>query len=448
MSQDSHLNEELAIRRKRLYFTLFEGQLTRSYLSSDDGNLMKAICKKFDVVIITNRQLYDLIRLEIKRCRLDQFITIQIVPMYEDSWLTRVTGSFLRWSDSSPTTTLKIHWNLGDTAFPKIFLLLRILLNLLFSKSKSVAQFMRKLYIKSFRLSTIRTVLNLLEVETQDLLFISSLTNYWEDCVIGASFRSNGNKIIATVRSWDNLVSHGRLRLVPDIFISHSSFMRNCAENIQFFSPEKIVDGVTPTYQSIFLPVQRSKASPVRHIIYASMGLTTNPDDLNFCLLLIQLSQTLTNEVYLTILEHPKFPLGIDLTSLPHNVEIMSFPYESSNIRDYYQMLLDSDLIICGGTTAALDGCFVGAKVALIAFEVEAQSYWQSALRYFDTRLHTKTFFELSSLPVISNEKELMIFLQTEIPIERCNEAAVEYFTGDKTKLFANVLIDTIEKNY
>jgi hypothetical protein len=86
--------------------------------------------------------------------------------------------------------------------------------------------------------------------------------------------------------------------------------------------------------------------------------------------------------------------------------------------------------------------------VALIAFEVEAQSYWQSALRYFDTRLHTKTFFELSSLPVISNEKELMIFLQTEIPIERCNEAAVEYFTGDKTKLFANVLIDTIEKNY
>lgn len=438
--------KEYTIRQRRLYITLFESQLIRSYLSSDHGNFLKALSGIFEIVIVTNRQLYDSIKSEIARCNIDNQISVIFVPLFEESRLSRLVGSFLRWADSSPTTNLKIHWNLESTTFPMVRLVLRILLNRIFSSSNSATRLMRGLYLKSFRHSAVGEIMHLLDVENHDVLYITSLTNYWEDCLIGVSFRLNGNKIIASIRSWDNLVSHGRLRLVPDLFISHSEFVRHCAEEIQFIPSNIIVDGVTPTYQSIFLPMQKEKSVSKRRIIYASMGLTTNPDDFNFCLRLIRLCHELNDYLTLTILEHPKFPLGIDPASLPINTDILSFPYETSNIRDYYQILLNSDLILCGGTTAALDSCFVGANVALIAYEVVKQPYWQSALRYFDTRVHTKQFFELSNLHRVYNEDELMLLLRNEIATKSYRESVVEYFTGDKTKSFSNILINALEE--
>ena len=111
---------------------------------------------------------------------------------------------------------------------------------------------------------------------------------------------------------------------------------------------------------------------------------------------------------------------------------------------DYYTFLKSADLLICGGTTAALDGCFLGINVAIIGYEVSKQNYWMSGIRYLDMALHTSLFFEKTKLPIISDENELIAILRNPRQIRNYRFDVVSEFTGDLDTDFLGTFMNSL----
>jgi hypothetical protein len=278
-----------------------------------------------------------------------------------------------------------------------------------------------------------------------DLLFVTSLTNSWEDIPIAMHFKMNKARIIGTVRSWDNLTNHGYLKLVPDIFLSHSENMLRYALKFQNISSENIYLAVTPVYQELFKPAKSSNSLKIAKISYMCMGLSTNPDDENFVKWLINEWRLLPNRFHLTILQHPKFILNLDQTNLKDNIIIQIFKYENSNLMDYYEFISQQNLVLCGGTTAALDAAFIGIPVATIGFEIVRQTYSSSGLRYFDTKPHTKDFFDKCNVLTLGSKSDLMRCLEKYNEIQTINTDLVSEFTGKSDINFNDLLIKALK---
>jgi hypothetical protein len=71
-----------------------------------------------------------------------------------------------------------------------------------------------------------------------------SLTNIESDLQIGIFYKKKNTPVIATVRSWDNLVTKGILRFSPDIFLSHSKYMSEIAIQKSHRTCERIADKI------------------------------------------------------------------------------------------------------------------------------------------------------------------------------------------------------------
>jgi hypothetical protein len=175
------------------------------------------------------------------------------------------------------------------------------------------------------------------------------------------------------------------------------------------------------------------------------MGKIANPDDENLVRWLINEWKILPSKFHLTILQHPKFVMNFDNVILPENIDIKIFRYENSNLIDYYNFIAEQSVIVCGGTTAALDAAFVGTPVAAIGFEIFQQNYWVSALRYFDVKPHTKDFFEVTNFLVVKNKDE---FIKSLIKYEdlTCLEGELlSRFTGKSEIDFDYVLLNVLK---
>ena len=104
--------------------------------------------------------------------------------------------------------------------------------------NRVVVNVLRKMYLMLHRSNTHYISIN--NFDDTDLLFVTSLTNFSADVPITLSIKSEGKPVNGTVRSWDNLVTHGSLCVAPDIFIAHSNFMPYSAKYSQFLDVAKI----------------------------------------------------------------------------------------------------------------------------------------------------------------------------------------------------------------
>jgi hypothetical protein len=278
-----------------------------------------------------------------------------------------------------------------------------------------------------------------------NLVFITSLTNTWEDLPVAIYFKKNQARVIGTVRSWDNLTNHGYLKFVPDIFVHHSEAMKNYARNFQNMTNNSDILLVTPVYQNKFRVKKQNKAADITNVAYMCMGKITNPDDEHFAQWLIKEWGLLPNKFNLTIVQHPKFSISINDSNMGGNIGIKVFNYSESNLIDYYNFIAEQDVIICGGTTAALDSAFIRTPTIAIGFEITEQNYWASALRYFDTKPHTKDFFNMCNVLVISNKQDLVNTLVSSDDILCLSDELVSYFTGNSNIDFNQALISVLK---
>ena len=79
--------------KSTFYITLFERQLVRSYLLSDNGHLIKDIARHYWINIITSRELENLISDKIKEFDMDSFTTITIFKKYKENFAVKTINS-------------------------------------------------------------------------------------------------------------------------------------------------------------------------------------------------------------------------------------------------------------------------------------------------------------------------------------------------------------------
>lgn len=404
--------------------TLFEDQLIRNYFSGGQDSLICKVVQKRRVTFFTSRENQDLLSKLVKDLGIAH-ATVSEFDATKGGLFYKILSFLLRWSIRSGTVYVSIQ---RDRSFRLIARRVVHIFTKLLPYGKKPIRYLflhslsRRRLAKAFHL-------NVNDLSSIGSIFVTSLTNLYQDVPVAMYFRRCGRRVVGTVRSWDNLTSHGALHFVPDEFLSHSPWISHAAIEFQKLSPNLVRSWVSPSHQSHFLDdgingAKRGSKKRIR-VLYASMGLETNPDDQNMINWICKAWTDLPKNFELTILQHPKFILWPE--KLNERISTIRFDYSTSELRDYYKFLQSHDLVIGGGTSVILDSTFAQIPIVLTKFEIISQDYWKSHLRYFDYLDHTKTLFNMSNYVIVESQSQLLAtLLQQEYRLP--NQAARDFF--------------------
>lgn len=425
-----------------ILITLFEEQIIRNYLS-DDLQILKKFLVNNNVVIFTDKGNSEII-FNLLGDLSSNKVTIIIIENFRYSQIYKICLSILRWSHNSSSIYREILSRSRNSLRAKIITPVRLLIHLLCKNSFLVGKIIRQLIFLTFNLEKFKkTVFSRyvdLEFENFNSLFVTSLTNS-KDIQVALYAKKNGIKIIGTVRSWDNLSSHGRLILEPDIFYSHSEFMTDTLDKFHPYQNIEVHSLVAPNYRNIFLSQGKVslKSMPLK-IGYVCMGNTANPDDYNFINSFNRLAEDFTDKKF-CIIQHPKFAHEINF-KLNKNVEIFQFNYYDSSLFDYYNALSSFDLILGGGTSALLDASVLKIPIVYIGFEYQSHHFWTSSLRYMDHMHHTEEFIQKTNVKICKSYSELIrIINANNYECYRIDSDIVTYFSGNPNLSLSSKLL-------
>lgn len=415
----------------------------RNYLFSDNCELLSKLASQNKVILISNYKNLKFVEECIERID-KKNISLFVYNSQNFDFLSKICLSILKWTNNSDTILRAIK-------IEKKNKVLKILANRIFHKFFLKDSILRLLILKLFLEKKFRK--NLFSqyekklLPKLDVVFVTSLSNHSEDLQVALFARKNRIKIIGTMRSWDNLSSHGGLALIPDIFYSHSLFMLLMLSQFHRLDKSTISTITAPNYRQKFLPGKRGGpqgvSEPIIKIGYGCMGELINPGEKEFLITLNKISKSFPFYEFV-IIQHPSYPHEIDL-ELNSNFCIVQFDYTRVTLEAYYQSLSKLDVLIAGGSSILLDAVFVSIPIAYLNFEIVKQDFWKSALRYYDTLNHTKKFIELGRPLTLKNEEDL-INLLSEKEFNRfvMDKTKVDFFTGDSSINLNAELIDII----
>lgn len=179
----------------------------------------------------------------------------------------------------------------------------------------------------------------------------------------------------------------------------------------------------------------KSKSKEIR-ITYASMAGTSR-DDANFIRWLCAAWNEMPSNYKLTILSHPKFLVGPEV--VPSKFDFISFDFTTSKLESYYSFLQEQDLVLCGGTSVILDCAFTQTPIVLINFEIQKQTHWFSALRYFDTILHSCAIFSSFDYTYANTKENLIDLLINYVHKIEPNKSPNYFITPNSLTLSAKI---------
>lgn len=425
---------EILMRRElnTILITLFESQIIRNYLSNN-AQFLKEISTHNNVVIVTDKKHSPVIHSFLNSVDFDKLTIIEF-DYSEYSYIFKFCSSILKWSHKSSSIFREILSRSESSKKAKIVMPIRMLIHLTLKRSLWIDQIFRLIILKTFDLVKFTEYLNTQVVKPglveYKSVFITSLTNLKDIHVVLYAKRMN-IKTIATVRSWDNLSSHGRLIADVDIFYSHSNFM---SELIREFHPHdefEVHTLVAPNYQQNYILGNQTK--PLKNFLkigYSCMGPKVNPDDYNFINEFNALAKNFSQQTFF-IIQHPMYPHDIKF-QLNKNVRVIQYGYDQTSLQEYYKDLRTFDLIIGGGTSAILDAAVLEIPVVYIGFEYKTHKYWSSALRYMDYLYHFDKFIEKTNIHICKSQSELAeIIGEKNYDFYKINSESVSYFSGN-----------------
>jgi len=289
-----------------------------------------------------------------------------------------------------------------------------------------------------------------------DLFLALSLTDDL-DTLITSFAKTNGIKSIGTVRSWDNLTSHGLIRVKPDIFYCHSEAMAADLRKYQYYGCnfQNTVIGFSNWLNFRKIEEHRSKAishnrKNVYRILYGGMGEYFNPGEETFISNLIDLVQKDFN-IDLVVLMHPTRLLSQEFQKqYDARVVFDKFNFDNDHqtlsYTDYLEYLSKFDLVLSSGSTLLLDACIINRNIAHVNFEMRKVPYWESIKRYSDFRDYYNSFLKLSKTPILSSFEKLAIEIQDRFLVNRLivpqQNLASKYFMGSPEHLSLSDLIN------
>jgi hypothetical protein len=267
-----------------------------------------------------------------------------------------------------------------------------------------------------------------------DLLCALSLTNYDFDVVIAREAKRRKIPIFGMVRSWDNLSSHGLLRVVPNLLVLQNEFLKDMALRHQAISEREVslpVIGL-PHYDAVLDPaswlLERSEflhlinVNPSNKIItYGAMGsfLFIKEDEMPEIFDDMIASGVLGDNVTLIYRGHPKFQIsGEKMKQFGNVVFDVAGAYLTDNelklnpTTFFFNLIYHSDVIVTGGSTMAIDAAVLDKPTVCVAFdgrkEAERVNYWESVKRFYDLYTHFEKLLETAGVRLAYNEGELV----------------------------------------
>ncbi len=420
---------------------MFESLLFRSYFADNSNEIIRKLEQDFQLVFFTNSTVYPLIAEKMKLFK-EHPPKIVIYSYQKENYIERLLTFFLRWSIKSGTLLVKIQ---QKKFFWKILTLVPYYL---VSRSRYIKQFIRFLLKYLFSIPSVSNRFDPNSVNL-DFLFITSLTNNYEDVRVAIFYKRKKVKVFGSVRSWDNLTSHGSLYLEPDLFLAQSEWQSYCAHRHHFIPLDKIFEIGNPAYDNLrFEKVKPNKSIIFRRevcVTFASMGDEINPDDSNFLALLTSSWGEMPSNYKLSILYHPKFKSSLKFVD--SRVQQVCFDFSTSKLEDYYSFLKNQSLVICGGTSVLLDCAFTKTPVMILNFDVTRQKYWRSAQRYFDYMDHTKSLTSKFHYEAATSKDEMLSFLKNQINLIKPNESAT-FFLGTNNPPFSGLDFKNLISSY
>ena len=429
----------------KLLITFTNIQIVRNYLYDKDLDLLNSIHFS-ESLLICNLSTFNAVTNHVTKLPLHQQNKIKIVRINytQNNWFLRLFDFIFKSHVSSKFAFNKMFRSKskGEITWRKLFL--KILIYLVTYRNRFTARFLRFFYLKFFCWLEDFSLLS--TYKDYDAALTLSLT---DDLDVYVTMFANLNNIksIGTVRSWDNLTSHGLLRVKPDIFYSHSSSMLYDLIRFQYLNPKKdtIENGISNWIDFHRVTFLRDKVKTnTRKVLFGSMGLYFNPSEITLLDYVYKLKSHLRSEqISFTVLMHPKFLLPDDIQSKYSDfITFFSFKFdnndESKSYSDYLEFLSNFDLILSSGSTLLLDACLINRNLAHINFELSYVPFWESIKRYLDCREYYINFINISRTPIISTLKEFEVFLKFDINFltsqKLDQDKASKYILGDMNR--------------
>lgn len=265
-----------------------------------------------------------------------------------------------------------------------------------------------------------------------------SMTNFDFDVVLARSAKKRHVPIVGMVRSWDNLSSHGLLRVLPDVFLLQNQFLMRMAHKYQ-----AIAEGAMPmdivglphydVYSQRDALMTREEFCATYHldaskkiIYWVAMGEFLFPNDADIGTILERLMDEGSIEYPAQILfsPHPKFlETAKKVHTSQYITSLVEAPYvnqaattweeESRNIRVLANIIAHADVMVMGASTMAIDGAALNRPVVCIGFNGLATKtkFWHSVERFYDSYTHFQALVACGGLRIAKNPKELAVLI-------------------------------------
>lgn len=305
-----------------------------------------------------------------------------------------------------------------------------------------------------------------------NVCIVFSLTNNDVDVQFARVARAHRVPVIGMVRSWDNLTSHGLLRVVPDSFVFQNRFLKKMAHEYQAIDEGEISTTIVglPHYDRYFAPKPIPKETLFsllgldpnkKLIVYGAMGEFLFRREADMPRIFERaLEAGLGNDAHVLFRAHPSFAPSKGYGDFKHVTVHVPTSYTDteggySNEDILISSVVHADLVVTCGSTFAIDAFMLDRFVICIAFDGDtALPYWDSAQRFYDQYTHYEAFMDASKIPCARSADELAMLMQqyldTKNPRPELRRAVIDLlaapFDGHAGDRLASTLIKEISR--
>jgi len=311
-----------------------------------------------------------------------------------------------------------------------------------------------------------------------DAVYATSLTNFEFDIPVALEAKRRKIKLVATIRSWDNLAGHGLLRIEPDKLFLQSNFLIEMAQKHQAFGQNVVHKEPygLPHYDKYINPknlltreefCKNLNLDPKKKIIlYGAMGDFLFPNEGS----LAEVFETIANNIEDFNLQfifraHPSFESPLKkINTLRYVIgdrkatyltdKTKSFEMKNADIEHLINSIHHSDIILTAASTIALDGTALNKPTICIAFDGVNKKVkkWLSVKRFFENFTHFVYFLKTGATPLAHNQQELIQLIREYLnnpkkDEEKRKEAQKQFisrYRGDSGIFLANLISENI----
>lgn len=242
--------------------------------------------------------------------------------------------------------------------------------------------------------------------------------------------KRRGVKTVGMLRGWDNLTTHGVLRIVPDLFLLQNQYLKNMGLKYHFLDPAAIKVVGFPQNDWYFRKdliesretfLGRLGIDPQKRVIlYGAMGDFLFPREGELAEVFEELAESkkIPSDLIFIFRAHPAFISPLErMKNLKHVVPDRNARYDSTRVEDWemgdremaYLMnsIVHSEMTITSGSTMALDAIALGKPAISAAFEKTPIQYWISARRFRRHYDHYEALMATGGVATADNAEKL-----------------------------------------